>query len=696
MGEYTQDNRIIQVYTPFDADVLLLESFHGHEGVSRLFNFELRMHSENKELPFEKIVGKTATIKFLMSDQKERYINGIVSAFSQGGSSPLQDGKTPSVFTTYSATLVPWLWVLTRSVDCRIFQNQTVPQILQSVFEKHKFRDFDFTNLKGQFKEREYCVQYRETDFNFVSRLMEEEGIFYYFEHDKDKHVLVLANKNTYFKQSAYHTDMTYNSSVGTESDGVIRDWSYSQEVRPGQYTVTDFNFMTPSFDLTSSVNGRDNERKLEVYDYPGEYSDKNQGDRLVALRIEEESSSMRITSGNSTYRGLAPGYYFDLQDYFRKKFNTRYVVLSVYHSVGQGMNFRSTPGTATVDFFYTNEFQCIEYSTPYRAPRVTPIPIVHGSQTAIVVGPANEEIWVDKYGRVKVQFHWDRVGEYKEDSSCWVRVSQNWAGKRWGAVFLPRIGQEVIVDFLEGDPDKPIITGCVYNGESMPPYTLPDHKTKSTIKTNSSKGGGGFNEIRFEDLKGREQIFFHAQRNQDTHINNDRIEWVGNESHLIVQKDLAEKIGADKHLHVGGDRNDQIGGTVSLIAGTDIFRRAGNRYALEAANEIHLRAGVNLVIECGANITLKVGGNFININPKGISIQGTQVMINSGGTATIGGGALPDPPRAPRLADNGDPGSKPQLPPKKTPVKPQQYNAGAVVLKQAAKNGTPFCEKCE
>jgi type VI secretion system secreted protein VgrG len=681
MGEYKQDNRFIQVYTPLDPDVLLLAGFHGQEGVSRLFNFELRMHSEKGDLTFNKIVGKSMTIKMLLSDNRVRYINGIVSSFTQGGSWILRDGRHHQNLANYNATLVPWLWLLTRTGDCRIFQGKSVPEIISEVFKEHKFSDFVFRLEPGDYAKREYCVQYRETDFNFVSRLMEEEGIFYFFEHYENKHVMVLADKYDHFKKSSLLPSISYSSNEYQEEDGEIRDWSVTQEVRPGKYTVTDFNFMRPEFDLTRTSNGAD-ERKLEVYDYPGEFTEDKQGERLARLRMEEEQSSMTVTNGTSSCRGLAAGYWFNLYDHYQSDFDQPYVVLSVYHSAEQGANYHSTSESAAADFIYSNRFQCIRYRTQYRPPRVTPVPIVHGSQTAIVVGPDDEEIYVDQYGRVKVQFHWDRAGKYKVEkdkpgTSCWVRVSQNWAGKRWGAIFLPRVGQEVIVDFLEGDPDKPIITGRVYNGQSMPPYELPEHKTISGIKSNSSSGGGGFNEIRFEDKKGSEQLFIHAERNHDIRIKRDRIEWVGNESHLIVKKDLLEMIEGNKHLQVKGDRNEKVDGTVSLLSGKDILRKTRTKYALDAENEI----------------LLKVGENFIKIDKSGIRISGTSVWINcedSNRMADVGGDSSPKTPRAPREADHADPGARSQLPPPKTEVKPEAYRPGEVILKQAPQIGPP------
>jgi len=689
---YTQDNRFIRIDTTLGVDELLLHSFNGEEGISKLFHFELAMHSENRSIQFDSIVGKKATVTVFLPDGSKRHINGIISSFSQGGSSPLEGGTAPTVFTSYYATLVPWLWALTRTSDCRIFQNMSVPDIIAKVFKEHGFSDFA-NRLYGAFDPREYCVQYRETDFNFVSRLMEEEGIYYFFEHTQDKHILVLANRPNEFKSSPLHKEVSYKSVIGDKREqDVINEWNQSQEVRPGQYTLADFNFQQPTLDLTATVIGKD-ERKLEIYDYPGEYREKGQGERLAGIRMEEEQTPLIVISGSSACGGFTPGYRFDLRDHYRRDFNKSYVLTSVYHSADQGADYRSSVEHAAAEFHYANRFQCVPHPTAFRPPRLTPTPVVHGSQTAIVVGPSGEEIYVDKYGRVKVQFHWDREGKYDENSSCWMRVSQNWAGKRWGAMFIPRIGQEVIVDFLEGDPDQPIITGRVYNGDSMPPYALPDEKTKSAIKSYSSKGGGGFNEIRFEDKKGEEQVFIHAEKQQDNRVKKDSLEWVGAERHLIVKQDQLEKVEGDKHLQIKGDQNEKVDGTVSLKAGMDLQEKVGMKAALDAGVEIHLKAGVNLVIESGVTLTLKVGGNFINLNQTGVFIQGTMVMINSGGMAGSGSGASPEAPKAPKEADKADPGAKPEMPKPKTPVKPKIYSPGALALKQASQSGMPFCE---
>ena len=651
-AEYTQEHRSIRIATPLGEDVVLLEKFSGEEGVSKLFRFDLRLLSTNRSIPFDSIVGKEATVQIVRHDGTVRYVNGVVSSFVQGGESRR--------LARYSAELVPWLWLLTRTSDCRIFQNMTAPDIIQKVFQDFGFSDFR-NKLHGSFRQRDYCVQYREAAFNFVSRLMEEEGIFYFFEHEADKHTLVLANNPGEFKECPGQASARYDTDEGAgRADEVITGWSIGQEVRPGKYTVADFDFEKPLLDLTATVEGAD-QRRYEIYDYPGSYKTKEEGEQLVGVRMQEEEALRVSAAGESTCRMFTPGYRFDLEDHYRRDLNRAYVLTSVSHRADEGANFESG-GETQLD--YSNSFYCLPHPTAFRPPRSTPRPVVHGTQTAIVVGPAGEEIFVDKYGRVKVQFHWDRDGKYNEKSSCWVRVSENWAGKRWGAVFLPRVGQEVIVNFEEGDPDRPIVTGRVYNGSAMPPYALPDEKTKSAVKSYSSKGGGGFNEIRFEDRKGDEQVFIHAQKDEDIRVEKDLREWVGQDSHLIVKRDQVEKVEGDKHLSVTGDRNEQVDGAVSLKTGQDLQQKVGTKAALDAGMEVHIKAGMNVVLEAGMSITLKAGGGFVVVGPAGVTISGAPVLINSGGAAGSGSGCSPAPPAEPVEAAEAEAGEAAELPP--------------------------------
>ncbi len=692
MPEITQDNRFLYVETPLGKDKLLLLSFTGYEEISKLFTFQLEMLSLDEGLNFDGIVGKNVTWGLPLADGTERYFNGYVVRFAQ---LPGFAG-----YARYQAEVAPWLWFLTRGANCRIFQNMAVPDIIAQIFADGGFSDYQ-NSLTGSYRTWEYCTQYRETACNFVMRLMEQEGIFFFFKHENGKHTLVLADAPSVHKpcegQSTFIYEQAAGSGVNTDTD-MVSSWRLDHSIRPGKYSLTDFNFKMPATDLTGTAEGRVSQggnTNWEVFDYPGEYETKSQGSNYAGLRMDEQEAPHAVITGSGNGRSFSSGFRFDLTEHVRRDQNGTYILTSVNHSGYEGGTYPGLNGSDD-EALYSNTFTCIPLAAPFRPQRTTPRPQMQGSQTAFVVGPSGEEIYVDSFGRVKVQFHWDRLGKYDENSSCWIRVSHLWAGKRWGAVFTPRIGQEVIVDFLEGDPDRPIITGRVYNAESMPPYALPDEQTKSTIKTYSSKGGGGFNELRFEDKKGSEQIFIHAERNQDNRIKNDRFETIGAGTNLIVGGDQMEKVGKDKHLKVTGDQNEKINGTISQDAGMDIQQKAGMKYALDAGTEIHLKSGMNVVIESGTTLTLKVGGNFININPGGIFIKGTMVMLNSGGAAGSGAGSSPAAPTDPAEADKAEPGGSVTPPSPKAPPPASHFSPAAMVMKQAAQSGTPFCEICE
>jgi len=652
---YTQDNRLIAIETPLGKDALLLEGFQGVEGLSMPFSFELDLVSHNHNISFEDIVGKNVTLSVVLRDGAKRFFNGIIARFSQGKGG---DKTASEEFSFYRATMVPWFWLLRRTADSRIFQNVSVLDIVDDLF-KEKTKKYGFGNIKleykvlthGNYEKREYCVQYRETDFNFVSRLLEEEGIYYFFQHENGKHTMIIADSPQEHKPFSKQAAVEYQLSAGGWADqDVITALERTKEIRPAKYALNDFNFKIPNTDLKANVPSK---QKLgpgdrEIYDYPGLYARKTEGSSRVDIRMEEEEAQITRIDGMSTCRAFTSGCRFTLTHFFRSDMNNKeYVLTSVDHEASQSWE-------KDAELAYSNRFVCIPSDVPFRPPRHIPKPFVQGSQTAIVVGPSGEEIYVDEHGRVKVQFHWDRLGKKDENSSFWIRVGQLWAGGGWGAMYIPRIGHEVIVDFLEGDPDRPIITGRVYHGINKPPYSLPAEKTKSTVKSDSSQGGGGFNEFRFEDKKGSEQVFIHAERQQDNRVKQDSLEWIGNERHLIVTKDQLEKVGGDKHLEVTGNRNEKIGGTDSLTTGQALQQKIGTKHALDAGQEIHLKAGMNVVIEAGVQISLKAGGSFIDIGPAGVAIQGTAVLINSGGGPGSGSGASPELPKAPKEADNG------------------------------------------
>jgi type VI secretion system secreted protein VgrG len=707
---FTQDHRLIAFDSPLGKDVLLLQELTGYEGISRLFSYDLNLLAyENDSITFSDIVGQKVSITLHLPDGTPRYISGYVSRFTQGET----DDRN---FTHYQAQVVPWLWFLTRQADCRIFQNLAVNDIISQIFNLFDFKDFRLS-LKATYPQLEYCVQYRETAFNFVSRLMEEFGIFYYFDHStQGKHTMVLADQSSTLP-ACPSSPISYDTQVGGLDDPeVISNWHVGQEVRTGKYTVTDYNFTTPSTSLLANdptVVNLSASQPLELFDYPGLHTTKDQGDTVAKVRMQEEEAAYMVVSGAGNCRGQMSGYSFVLKNHYRGDQNTTYVVTEVRHFASAGQSYTSA-GTLAGET-YSNHFTCIPASVTYRPARLTPKPFVQGPQPALVVGKAGEEIWVDKYGRVIVQFYWDRLGTKNENSSCWIRASQPWAGGNWGAMWIPRIGQEVLVSFLEGDPDRPVITGRVYNADQMPPYTLPDYQTRSTFMSRSSKGGGAanYNELRFEDLKGQEQIFMNAEMDMDLRVEKDSREFIGANRHLIVTTNQVEQIQTDKHLHVQGkhfekvdsdmslnvggnqmesvtgnkslnvtgDQKESVTGNVSLsVTGNQSESVTGNvslsvtggkmdsitmGYMMSALS-IHLSAETGIVIECPVGITLSSGANSIDIGPAGVFVTGTPfVYLNSGSSPastsdpSSGSPDSPDVPTAPNDPDTADDGSK-------------------------------------
>jgi type VI secretion system secreted protein VgrG len=620
---YTQDTRVCTITSPLGGDTLLLRHLGGQESISRLFRFDLDLVSEQDSIDFKSIIGKNLGVRLELEDGKFRHFHGVVSRFAQG----TRDRRLVS----YRAEVVPWLWFLTRRADCRIFQDKTVPDIIKKVFSDLGFSDFTM-RLGGSHKPRVYCVQYRETDFNFVSRLMEEEGIAYFFEHEESKHTLVLFDSASGNPECPGQADAEYATTEGaSRRAGEVEEWYVERELHPGKYAITDYNFESPKSSLLANttsaelIGGND---KYEVYDFPTVHKTLDEGDDRVKLRMEaEETSAIRI-HGRSTCPGFTSGHRFTLKHHYRTDYNTAYLLTSVEHSVNQGVGDEESGGT------YANSFTCVPRSIRFRPPLLTPRPVVQGVQTAVVTGPAGEELYLDKYGRIKVQFHWDRDGKHDEKTSCWVRVAQPVAGKGWGAHCHPRIGQEVVVEFLEGDPDRPIVTGCVYNAEQMPPYALPANSTRTGLKSRSSKGGGGFNELRFEDKKGAEEVFVHAQKDENIVVGNNKTEQVGNDETITILNNRTEtvagnetltvaknrsrnvsmnekvtvvltrihSVGVDEMINVGGAQQVTVGGLRSLTVGGLQTTKIGASH-----NE---NIGASHSEKIGADHTLQVSGN--------------------------------------------------------------------------------------
>ena len=655
--KFIQQHRVISLETPLGPDALLLQSFTGTEGISRLFRFNLDLLSEESSIDFDSVIGQPAAIHVELADGTPRYFNGYVSKFVQSA----QDER----FTRYQAELVPWLWFLTLNADCRIFQNMTVPDIITQVFDEHGFADYR-NSLVGNYDEREFCVQYRESDFNFVSRLMEQYGIFYFFEHAQNKHVLVLGDNASVYQPCPNQSKARFQLVGGSvEEEDLVTAWDIEQELRTGSYSLEDYNFRDPRTNLLSTeptIVTVNKNGGYELYDYPGEYETKSQGQSLAKLRMQEEETPCHAASGASCCRAFSSGFRFDLTDFYRNDVNRSYVLTEVQHIASMGATYGS--GRPAAPPYYNNQFKCIPYGTEFRAPRITAKPIIPGPQTALVVGKEGQEIWVDGFARVKVQFYWDRLGHRDENSSCWIRVSQPWAGNGWGSMWIPRMGQEVIVEFLEGDPDRPIITGRVYNADNMPYYQLPAYQTLSYFKSSSSLGGKGFNEIRFEDKKDKEQVFMHSQKRMDVRVKGSYYDTCHGNRETVVGWENETDSGGDYNLLVEGNHSihvkkgvyQNVDEKLNLTIKDDVVCDFQNNQSTMVSNKYELNAQ-QIIIEASQQISLKVGGNFVVIDPTGVTIYGTVVNINSGGSGVETG--EPDITDAldAYTSDNGEPG---------------------------------------
>ncbi|HKQ26840.1 MAG TPA: type VI secretion system tip protein TssI/VgrG [Burkholderiales bacterium] len=642
--------RVMEVVTPLGDD-LLFQRLHAREELSRLSEFELDLLSPKRDINLDEVLGKTFTVKLALPNDKSRYFNGYVTRFAQIG----MQGR----YHSYRATLRPWLWFLTRTADCRIFQEQTVPDIIKTVFADHSAADFK-NDLTGTYRKWNYCVQYRETDFNFVSRLMEQEGIYYYFTHAEGRHTLVLADshgKHSPFPGYEQIHFVTSDKLKEPEQDH-ISEWNFSREIQPVVYAVEDYDFERPSVDLATKqkvTNRKHDHADSEVYDYPGEYIQKADGDQYAQARLDELQTQFELAHGTCNARGLCAGRLFKLVGQPRDDQNREYLVLAATHQLQFSEYEAMEAGGAS----YSCSFSVLSTKQQYRPQRLTPKPVVQGPQTAVVVGPDGDEIYTDKYGRVKVQFHWDRYGKKNENSSCWVRVSHPWAGKNWGLVAIPRIGQEVIVDFLEGDPDEPIITGRVYNADQMPPYDLPANMTQTGIKSRSSKDGTGanFNEIRFEDKKGSEQLYIHAERNMDAIVENDETRDVGHDRTTHVKNDEMLNVDVNRTTHVKGNFKETVDGTETRTVTGSVTEKvnggetrtinAGATETINAGETRTVNGGLKETINGGETRTVTGGltetitGSFSQTASGGITINtsGSMTLIATGGYTLVAPG---------------------------------------------------------
>jgi type VI secretion system secreted protein VgrG len=676
---YSQTGRAIRVETPLGPDMLLLESFEGEDEIAGGFCYTLSMLGKDPSLSPAKMMRMPVKVKMTLSDGGTRVINGMISKFR---TKELAEG-----LTVYEAEIRPWWWFYSLTEDFRIFQNQSIPDIVKAVL---KGGPLSFKCIKPH-PPHEYRVQYGESHLDFVQRLMEEEGIFWFAEHTDDQCTLVVADDNSAIKPVVKLRMSTV--AHDTEDEFVLGSFFTEQNVRVGQYTATDYNFETPSTTLLSHVSGKD---ASEVFEFPGGFETKDDGTRLSRLRHEEILAEQVEAEGVGRCRAVRVGARVEISKHSNASANGTYLVTSVKEVANLG-DFRSAgdPG-----FSYHTTFTATPVDTPYRPERSTPQPRAVGYETAVVVGPAGEEIFTDKYGRVKVQFFWDRQGKKDDKSSCWMRVSTAWAGKGWGAIHTPRIGQEVLVAFLNGDPEDPIIIGRLWNAEQMPPYSLPSNKTQSGIKSRSTLQGSpdNFNEIRFEDKKGSEEVYIHAEKDKKIVVENNNTENIGNDEKIVVGsnqtisvgKDQSLTVGAEQSISVGKNRTDSIGGGETLSIGKDQTitiggaqsetvakdvtvaisgsrkatiekdvsdEIAGNlaltvskdaavtvskNYGVTVDKKVTIKAGDMLTIESDKEVLIKTGDASIHMKKNGdIEIKGAKIQVNASGDLVLKGSKI-------------------------------------------------------
>jgi len=650
---YTQAERLFKVSCQGQPDDLfLLERFSGVERLSAPFEYRVDLLSEKKDIDPKGLIGKHLSVE-IDTPKGPVWIDGLIRRFVQRGR------KDP--FTAYGAEVVPWLWFLSLSRDCRVFQNKSVTAIAEDVFKGLGYRDYRL-QVRGAAGVREYCVQYRETALDFVSRLLEESGIHYCFEHQKGKHTLVLADGPPGANACKQNEVRAAPRAGRWQGEDVILAAHVETAAHAGRIALTDYDYEAPATDLASEaktiskVPGLGN---YEVFDYPGGYLKSADGRKVADLRMEEHESLGSVLRGTGNCRSFQAGLSFTLKEHETSSANGKHALVEVRHEADAGWSTGPDPDlpgplTQRLDAAeYRNEFAAIPDKVQFRPLRRTPRPTIPGAQTAVVVGKKGEEIFTDKQGRVKVQFHWDREGKKDDKSSCWVRVSSSWAGKGWGAFHLPRIGQEVVVSFLDGDPDRPLVTGSVYNAEQTPPFKLPDDQTQSGLRTRSSAKGDTktFNELRFEDRKDKEQIFLHAERDLVIEVENDEKDTVDGARIVVVkgkQKDGTPKVSDSLKLEKGsqeitleegdrslnlkqGDQSTELGQgsqTLTIFKDQTVTLKTGDQTTEAKAGKITIKAG--------QSIELKVGANSIKLDMSGVTIKGTMVKVQGTGTAEI------------------------------------------------------------
>ncbi|MEW4477528.1 type VI secretion system Vgr family protein [Vibrio cholerae] len=622
-----------------EDETLVVRGFHGQESLSNSvflgqacygFRYEVQLASRVSNLTAEQMVDKRAELKLYRNSQLVQRVHGIVRAFSQG--------DIGHHHTFYELTLVPALERLSLRHNSRIFQKQTVPEIISILLQEMGIHDYAFA-LKRDCVQREFCVQYRESDIDFLHRLAAEEGLVYSFVHEAGKHTLYFSDASD--SLSKLPEPIPYNALAGGTMDTpYIHGLTYRTQAEVSEVQLKDYSFKKPAYSFLQTVQGTEldyQQTRYQHFDAPGRYKDDVNGAAFSQIRLDYLRRHAHTATGQSNEPLLRAGYKFDLQEHLDPAMNRDWVVVSINHQGEQPQALQEEGGSGATT--YSNQFSLIPGHLHWRAePQPKPKPQVDGPMIATVVGPEGEEIFCDEHGRVKIHFPWDRYSNGNEQSSCWVRVSQGWAGSQYGFVAIPRIGHEVIVSFLNGDPDQPIITGRTYHATNTPPYTLPEHKTKTVLRTETHQGEG-FNELSFEDQAGKEQIYLHAQKDFDGLIENDHTTVIRHDQHLTVENDQFSQIKHNQHLTVEGESRTLVKLDSSSEIGGSLQQKIGSKAIYDAGTEVHLKAGNKLVLEAGNELTIKAGGSFIKVDAGGVHVVGSAINLNSGGSAGSGSG---------------------------------------------------------
>ncbi|MGY3857019.1 type VI secretion system Vgr family protein [Aeromonas intestinalis] len=651
----------------------VVAEFALEEALSGPFQLRLELASPQPDVDFGAVLDQPCELLIWYNGELQRRVCGVVSDVGQGDSGFRR--------TRYQLLVQPALWRLGLRQNSRIFQAQKPDEILSILLQEHGITDYAFA-LKNEHAKREYCVQYRETDLDFLNRLAAEEGLFYFHEFEAGKHRIVFADDAAALTQGP---ELFFNlGNRSLEQGPYVRQFHYREAVRPSDVELKDYSFKTPAYGLSHKQRGTELEHQRDTYqhfDSPGRYKLDPSGKAFAQHRLDALRNDAVTGQGKSNCAALLPGQYFSLTEHPNGVFNADWQVVRISHVGQQPQALEEEGGSGPT--VYHNEFGVVKASTTWRArigsPEAPFKPMVDGPQIATVVGPQGEEIYCDEHGRVKLQFPWDRYGSSNEQSSCWVRVSQGWAGGQYGMMAIPRIGHEVIVSFLEGDPDQPIITGRTYHATNRPPYELPANKTRTVLRTETHQGEG-FNELRFEDQAGKEEIYIHGQKDLNLLIENDTAWHIKHDEHRDIDNERITRIKANDHLTVNGEKRGHIKGDLSLTVDASLHQKLGQSLLVEAGTEAHHKAGMKIVMEAGAELTLKVGGSFVKIDPSGVTLCGGSIKMNSGGSPGSGSGWAGQMPIQPGEVEVVAP------PP---PMEPARQIA-------TLKSAEPVCEICE